>query len=108
MITITQTMYDKSCIDANKVVRQFFMEHFGKDEGEFIAEWHMEDSDMQYLKPMFTHVSDTVIKLFKTKGRGDPRVSFKDWKKHVNVGETLELQFTNDKSIEILVRAKDE
>ena len=116
MITITQTMYDKSCIDCNKTVRDYLTEVCGSDmftnpfvvESRYNGEFYAPDDDYKYLKPFHKFVGDTIIRVFYTKKRKDPRVSFKNWKKYVKVGDTLHLEFEGfDSSIKVIIDRKN-
>ena len=94
MITITQTMYDKSCIDANKTVYKFFEMFFGENPYNTYGGYFMLDG---------VFVGDSTVKLFKTKGRQDRRISFSDWKKWVNVGNIIKLDIDENDQIAVII-----
>jgi hypothetical protein len=72
VIFVTQTMLDKSIIDANKTVQEYTKWHWdldyaGLDAGEhFTVPMLLVQDDMEYVLN---------VKFYKTKGRGDKRVS---------------------------------
>ena len=82
MLNITKTMYVKSCIDANKLVIEFFKDNFDGDLFRNYQGYFMVDGKKS---------GDSTVKLFVTKGRKDRRISFSSWKKFVSIGDTIEL-----------------
>ena len=94
MIKVTQTMYDKSCIDANKSVMAFFDHYWGENP-------HNTYGGYFFIKGVFE--ADTNIKLFRTKTRKDNRISFSGWKKWIKVGDTITLTIDTDDQIAVEV-----
>ena len=84
MIKLTKTMLDKCIIDANAEVRAVALKM---------------GIDYETMAPGFKHVVEAQwsdldkgeIRFYKT-ARGDRRVSFKDIKKHCDVGDTITIQ----------------
>jgi hypothetical protein len=72
VIFVTQTMLDKSIIDANKTVQEFAKYHL-------LIEYDMFEAGDSWVFPMLLKQDDMEyvlnVKFYKTKGRGDKRVS---------------------------------
>ena len=94
MIKVTQTMYDKSCIDANKSVMGFFEHYFGEEPFNTYGAYYM-------IRGIYE--DDCTLKLFRTKGRQDRRIAFPMWKKYIKVGDTIKLTINDVDQIGIEV-----
>jgi hypothetical protein len=98
VIMVTQTMLDKSIIDANKTVQEYM-------------KWHWEvgyaflEAGEHFTVPM-KHVQDDIeyvlnVKFYKSKGRGDKRISIEKLRNFAQAGDlvTLWVDKSKDESV---------
>ena len=101
MLHITKTMYEKSCIDCNKEVSKFFIDELEHDWSSseptiYYGKWESNDSELE-------------VKLFKTKGRGDKRISIKNWKKYISINDGVEFYLDRDNELTLsIISPEDE
>ena len=98
VIMVTQTMLDKSIIDANKTVQEYTKWHWDLDYAGIDAGEH-------FTVPMI-HVQDDIqyvlnVKFYKSKGRGDKRISIEKLRNFAQAGDlvTLWVDKSNDESV---------
>ena len=98
VIFVTKTMLDKSIIDANKTVQEYTKWHWEVDYASLEAGEH-------FTVPM-KHVQDDIeyvlnVKFYKSKGRGDKRISIEKLRNFAQVGDlvTLWIDRTDDKRV---------
>ena len=84
-INLTETMLNKSIIDANKSVCEFAQE-FDFDYGEADA------GEKVQLVGRYADKSECKVNFYKAKGRGDKRISITNLKKHAKAGDVVILR----------------
>ena len=93
-IKLTKTMLNKSIIDANKSVREFL-----EQELDYAYEKLEADvSDGKYYGKYWRHAvyeddTPTIVTFYKSKTRGDKRISIKNLRKFAEEGDTVKLRF---------------
>ena len=98
VIMVTKTMLDKSIIDANKTVQEYTKWHWDVDYAAL-------DAGEYFSVPMIL-VQDEIeyvlnVKFYKSKGRGDKRVSIEKLRTFAQVGDlvTLWIDKSKDESV---------
>jgi len=100
-IKLTKTMLDKSIIDANKSVQQFFTEELEHSYDE------LEAGDKMQWESLYEDGTPTIVTFYKARSRGDKRISIKNLRKFANEGDTVrlrsELMLVEDSIFRVLV-----
>ncbi len=91
-IKLTKTMLNKSIIDANKSVREFL-----EQELDYAYEKLEADVDGKYYGKYWCHAlyeddTPTIVSFYKSKTRGDRRISIKNLRKFAAEGDTVKLR----------------
>ena len=92
-IKLTKTMLDKSIIDANKSVREFL-----EQELDYAYEKLEADvSDGKYYhnywcNALYEDDTPTIVTFYKSRTRGDRRISIKNLRKFAEEGDTVKLR----------------
>ena len=91
-IKLTKTMLDKSIIDANKSVREFL-----EQELDYAYDKLEADVDGKYYGKYWCHAlyeddTPTIVTFYKSKTRGDRRISIKNLRKFAEEGDTVKLR----------------
>ena len=92
-IKLTKTMLDKSIIDANKSVREFL-----EQELDYAYEKLEADvSDGKYYhnywcNALYEDDTPTIVTFYKSRTRGDRRISIKNLRKFAQEGDTVRLR----------------
>ena len=108
-IRLSETMLDKSIIDANKSVRNLAL-NFGIDFDK------MKNGDKYEVLARFDDTNqESVVRFYKTINRGDRRVSIKSIKQYASIGDLIALSacLPKDENKDIIIinvtrRADDE
>ena len=91
-IKLTKTMLDKSIIDANKSVREFL-----EQELDYAYDKLEADVDGKYYGKYWCHAlyeddTPTIVSFYKSKTRGDRRISIKNLRKFAEEGDIVKLR----------------
>ena len=91
-IKLTKTMLDKSIIDANKSVREFL-----EQELDYTYDKLEADVDGKYTHKYWCHAlyeddTPTIVTFYKSRTRGDRRISIKNLRKFAEEGDTVKLR----------------
>jgi hypothetical protein len=91
-IKLTKTMLNKSIIDANKSVREFL-----EQELDYAYEKLEADVDGKYYGKYWCHAlyeddTPTIVSFYKSKTRGDRRISIKNLRKFAEEGDIVKLR----------------
>jgi len=91
-IKLTKTMLDKSIIDANKSVREFL-----EQELDYAYDKLEADVDGKYTHKYWCHAlyeddTPTIVTFYKSRTRGDRRISIKNLRKFAQEGDTVKLR----------------
>ena len=91
-IKLTKTMLDKSIIDANKSVREFL-----EQELDYAYDKLGADVDGKYTHKYWCHAlyeddTPTIVTFYKSRTRGDRRISIKNLRKFAKEGDTVKLR----------------
>ena len=91
-IKLTKTMLDKSIIDANKSVREFL-----EQELDYAYDTLEADVDGKYTHKYWCHAlyeddTPTIVTFYKSRTRGDRRISIKNLRKFAEEGDTVKLR----------------
>ena len=92
-IKLTKTMLNKSIIDANKSVREFLEQELDYAYGKKLE----ADVDGKYYGKYWCHAlyeddTPTIVSFYKSKTRGDRRISIKNLRKFAQEGDTVKLR----------------
>ena len=92
-IKLTKTMLDKSIIDANKSVREFLEQELDYSYDELDA----DVSDGKYYhnywcNALYEDDTPTIVTFYKSRTRGDKRISIKNLRKFAEEGDTVKLR----------------
>ena len=91
-IKLTKTMLNKSIIDANKSVREFL-----EQELDYAYEKLEADVDGKYYhnywcNALYEDDTPTIVTFYKSRTRGDRRISIKNLRKFAQEGDTVRLR----------------
>ena len=91
-IKLTKTMLNKSIIDANKSVREFL-----EQELDYAYDKLEADVDGKYYGKFLRYAvyeddTPTIVTFYKSKTRGDKRISIKNLRKFAQEGDTVKLR----------------
>ena len=99
IIKLTETMLNKSIIDANKTVREFAKTKFEFDyksaqagQKEKISAKYVEDG------------KEATVSFYKAKGRGDNRISISGLRKKAKAGQIVSLSSFHGEFIKIEIK----
>ena len=92
-IKLTKTMLDKSIIDANKSVREFLEKELDYSYDKLEA----DVSDGKYYhnywcNALYEDDTPTIVTFYKSRTRGDRRISIKNLRKFAEEGDTVKLR----------------
>ena len=92
-IKLTKTMLDKSIIDANKSVREFLEQELDYSYDKLEA----DVSDGKYYhnywcNALYEDDTPTIVTFYKSRTRGDKRISIKNLRKFAEEGDTVKLR----------------
>lgn len=92
-IKLTKTMLDKSIIDANKSVRDFLEQELDYTYDKLEA----DVSDGKYYhnywcNALYEDDTPTIVTFYKSRTRGDRRISIKNLRKFAEEGDTVKLR----------------
>lgn len=92
-IKLTKTMLDKSIIDANKSVREFLEKELDYTYDKLEA----DVSDGKYYhnywcNALYEDDTPTIVTFYKSRTRGDRRISIKNLRKFAEEGDTVKLR----------------
>ena len=92
-IKLTKTMLDKSIIDANKSVREFLEQELDYAYDKLEA----DVSDGKYYhnywcNALYEDDTPTIVTFYKSRTRGDRRISIKNLRKFAQEGDTVKLR----------------
>jgi len=92
-IKLTKTMLDKSIIDANKSVREFLEQELDYAYDKLEA----DVSDGKYYhnywcNALYEDDTPTIVTFYKSRTRGDRRISIKNLRKFAEEGDTVKLR----------------
>jgi len=92
-IKLTKTMLDKSIIDANKSVRDFLEQELDYSYDKLEA----DVSDGKYYhnywcNALYEDDTPTIVTFYKSRTRGDRRISIKNLRKFAEEGDTVKLR----------------
>ena len=92
-IKLTKTMLDKSIIDANKSVRDFLEKELDYTYDKLEA----DVSDGKYYhnywcNALYEDDTPTIVTFYKSRTRGDRRISIKNLRKFAQEGDTVKLR----------------
>ena len=92
-IKLTKTMLDKSIIDANKSVREFLEQELDYSYDKLEA----DVSDGNYYhnywcNALYEDDTPTIVTFYKSRTRGDRRISIKNLRKFAEEGDTVKLR----------------
>jgi len=92
-IKLTKTMLDKSIIDANKSVREFLEQELDYTYDKLEA----DVSDGKYYhnywcNALYEDDTPTIVTFYKSRTRGDRRISIKNLRKFAQEGDTVKLR----------------
>ena len=92
-IKLTKTMLDKSIIDANKSVREFLEKELDYAYDKLEA----DVSDGKYYhnywcNALYEDDTPTIVTFYKSRTRGDRRISIKNLRKFAEEGDTVKLR----------------
>ena len=92
-IKLTKTMLDKSIIDANKSVREFLEQELDYSYDKLEA----DVSDGKYYhnywcNALYEDDTPTIVTFYKSRTRGDRRISIKNLRKFAEEGDTVKLR----------------
>ena len=92
-IKLTKTMLDKSIIDANKSVREFLEQELDYTYDKLEA----DVSDGKYYhnywcNALYEDDTPTIVTFYKSRTRGDRRISIKNLRKFAEEGDTVKLR----------------
>tara|TARA_R110000824_G_scaffold111911_1_gene260751 strand:+ start:12 stop:350 length:339 start_codon:yes stop_codon:yes gene_type:complete len=85
-IKLTKTMLDKSIIDANKSVQEFLIEELLHSFDELDA------GDKMPVPSVYEDDTPTIVTFYKSRTRGDKRISIKNLRKFAQEGDTVKLR----------------
>ena len=92
-IKLTKTMLDKSIIDANKSVREFLEQELdysydkleaGVSDGKYYHNY--------WCNALYEDDTPTIVTFYKSRTRGDKRISIKNLRKFAEEGDTVKLR----------------
>ena len=92
-IKLTKTMLDNSIIDANKSVREFLEQELDYSYDKLEA----DVSDGKYYhnywcNALYEDDTPTIVTFYKSRTRGDRRISIKNLRKFAEEGDTVKLR----------------
>ena len=92
-IKLTKTMLNKSIIDANKSVREFLEQELDYAYGKLEA----DVADGKYYhnywcNALYEDDTPTIVTFYKSRTRGDRRISIKNLRKFAQEGDTVKLR----------------
>ena len=92
-IKLTKTMLNKSIIDANKSVREFLEQELDYSYDKLEA----DVSDGKYYhnywcNALYEDDTPTIVTFYKSRTRGDRRISIKNLRKFAEEGDTVKLR----------------
>ena len=92
-IKLTKTMLNKSIIDANKSVREFLEQELDYAYGKLEA----DVADGKYYhnywcNALYEDDTPTIVTFYKSRTRGDKRISIKNLRKFAQEGDTVKLR----------------
>lgn len=97
-IKLTNTMLDKSIIDANKTVQSFLLEDFGMDyTDKFFTEVVFNAEKDKWERNKFTVTGEYIdgeeanITFYRSGKRGDKRISIQKLKQYADAGNQVRL-----------------
>ena len=97
-IKLTNTMLDKSIIDANKTVQSFLLEDFGMDYNEkfftnqyFNAEKNKWERNKYIVVGEYIDGEEANIIFYRSGKRGDKRISIQKLKQYADAGNEVRL-----------------
>ena len=97
-IKLTNTMLDKSIIDANKTVQSFLLEDFGMDyTDKFFTEVVFNAEKDKWERNKFTVMGEYIdgeeanITFYRSGKRGDKRISIQKLKQYADAGNQVRL-----------------
>lgn len=95
-IKLTRTMLEKHIIDANESIRNF-AKLLGVDFTSLNA------GDRIVKDAVFTDGTSASVCFYRTKNRGDRRLSIRGLKSRADIGDTIALSFTSNDAGEIVL-----
>jgi len=97
-IKLTNTMLDKSIIDANKTVQSFLLEDFGMDyTDKFFTEVVFNAEKDKWERNKFTVIGEYIdgeeanITFYRSGKRGDKRISIQKLRQYADAGNEVRL-----------------
>jgi hypothetical protein len=97
-IKLTNTMLDKSIIDANKTVQSFLLEDFGMDYADnFFTETFFNAEKDKWERNKFTITGEYIdgteanITFYRSGKRGDRRISIQKLRQYADAGNEVRL-----------------
>ena len=97
-IKLTNTMLDKSIIDANKTVQSFLLEDFGMDYSDkFFTEQFYNSEKDRFERKKFTVIGEYIdgeeakITFYRSGKRGDRRISIQKLRQYADAGNEVRL-----------------
>ena len=97
-IKLTNTMLDKSIIDANKTVQSFLLEDFGMDYSDkFFTEQFYNSEKDRFERKKFTVKGEYIdgteadITFYRSGKRGDKRISIQKLRQYADAGNEVRL-----------------
>lgn len=97
-IKLTNTMLDKSIIDANKTVQSFLLEDFGMDYSDkFFTEQFYNSEKDRFERKKFTVKGEYIdgteadITFYRSGKRGDRRISIQKLRQYADAGNEVRL-----------------
>jgi len=97
-IKLTNTMLDKSIIDANKTVQSFLLEDFGVDyTDKFFTEAYFNAEKNKWERNKFTVTGEYIdgeeakITFYRSGKRGDRRISIQKLRQYADAGNEVRL-----------------
>jgi hypothetical protein len=97
-IKLTNTMLDKSIIDANKTVQSFLLEDFGMDyTDKFFTEAYFNAEKDKWERNKFTVMGEYIdgeeakITFYRSGKRGDRRISIQKLRQYADAGNEVRL-----------------
>ena len=91
-IKLTKTMLDKSIIDANKSVREFLEQELDYAYDKLEADVDGKYTHNYWCNALYEDDTPTIVTFYKSRTRGDRRISIKNLRKFAEEGDTVKLR----------------
>ena len=91
-IKLTKTMLDKSIIDANKSVREFLEKELNYAYDKLEADVDGKYTHKYWCHALYEDDTPTIVTFYKSRTRGDRRISIKNLRKFAEEGDTVKLR----------------